>query len=231
MQATGFQKGTINRWPELQEFALGNDRIYKHPLAWAGWAADDEINSHDRNPFFVRSASGRYFDLAERIGIPAGMISRGIATADVDGDGRLDFVVANQWGPSFLFRNTAPEPGSFLGLHLRLPVGPAPAATTAEPGHPSPGFRSRPAIGAHAKVHLADGRVLVGQADGGTGHSGKKSPDLHFGLGWVDAATAVRVDLRWRGTDGQIRSETLNLKPGWHTVILSDATPVEGGRP
>ena len=50
------------------------------------------------------------------------MVTRGIALADVDGDGRLDFAVANQWEPSFLFRNTAPNPGAFLGLHLRLPV-------------------------------------------------------------------------------------------------------------
>jgi hypothetical protein len=45
------------------------------------------------------------------------MVTRGIALADVDGDGRLDFAVANQWEPSFLFHNTAPNPGAFLGLH------------------------------------------------------------------------------------------------------------------
>ena len=231
MQAAGFLKGTVNKWPEAQEFALGNDRLHCHPLAWSSMAPDDEINGHDRNPFFVRAASGRYFDIAQQIGIPAAMLSRGIATADVDGDGRLDFAVANQWGPSYFFRNTVPERGEFLGLHLRLPVGNSTAMTASKTGHPDSEIRSRAAIGAHAMVRLADGRSLVGQSDGGTGHSGKRSPELHFGLGRVDAATALRVDLRWRGTDGQVRAETMSLKPGWHTVILSDATPVEGGHP
>jgi hypothetical protein len=52
------------------------------------------------------------------------MVTRGIALADVAGDGRLEFAVANQWEPSFLFRNTAPSP--------RLP-GPAHAAVGRPP--------------------------------------------------------------------------------------------------
>ena len=93
----------------------------------------------DHNPFFARGSDGRYHDLATGLGLAEPMCSRGIATADIDGDGRLDFAVANQWGPSFLFRNTAPNPGAFLGLHLRLPVGLASGETTVvQPGHPKP---------------------------------------------------------------------------------------------
>lgn len=227
MQASGFLKGTANRWPQAQEFSLTNDRLMHHPQAWPNMGPGDEISGHDRNPFFVRGASGRYFDLAAEIGIPAGTLTRGIATADVDRDGRLDFIAANQWGPSFYFSNRSPDAGAFLGLQLRLPVKTSAAESTARSERGRLSVRSRPAIGAQAQVYLADGRVLIGQIDGGTGHAGKKSPELHFGLGRADPQAGVRVDLKWRGTDGRVRTSTLNLIPGWHTVLLNDEAQVE----
>jgi hypothetical protein len=154
------------------------------------------------------------------------MLSRGIATADLDGDGRLDFALANNWGPSFLFRNTAPDAGSFLGLHLRLPLGSRAAGeTVVRPGHPrrSTEGPSRPAIGAAATVHLPNGRRLVAQVDGGNGHSGQRSPDLHFGLGKLELSRPLRVDVRWRGNDGRVRAETFTLGPDrWHTLLLGE---------
>ena len=114
------------------------------------------------------------------------MNSRAIATADVDGDGKLDFALANQWEPSFFFRNTAPNPGAFLGLNLRLPVDRnTPEASIVQPDRPRLDRTrpSRPAIGATAKVHLPDGRIPGRRSGRRTGHSGKRSPELHFGLG------------------------------------------------
>jgi len=87
-------------------------------------------------------------------------------------------------------------------------------------GHPSLDTPVRAAIGAEATVYLPDGRRLVAQVDGGNGHSGKRSPDLHFGLGPLDLATNLRVDLRWRDPTGQMHQATLYLQPGWHTVLL-----------
>ena len=233
IQAAGFVKGTVDRWPEWQELALANDELISSPRTWLRFGPGDATAGSDHNPFFVRGSDGRYHDLAARLGLAEPMCSRGIATADIDGDGRLDFAVANQWGPSFLFRNTAPNPGAFLGLHLRLPVGPASAgaATVAEPGHPRPDRPSRPAIGAAATVQLPDGRRLVAQVDGGTGHSGKRPPDLHFGLGHVDDSAQIRVDLRWRGPQGRIRTQSFRLNPGWHTVLLGAVSEEPGREP
>jgi hypothetical protein len=62
--------------------------------------------------------------------------------------------------------------------------------------------------------------------------SGKRSQDLHFGLGRLEASDEVRVDLHWRGTDGQLRSYSLQLKSGWHTVLLREASEKKmGGEP
>lgn len=225
MQAAGFVKGTVDRWPELQELGVSNDRVISDPRAWPHLLPGDDVSGSDHNPFFVRTSDGRFHDLAAAIGIAEPMCTRGIALADTDGDGRLDFAVANQWEPSYMFHNSAPEPGAFLGLHLRLPVNATGvlAATDVQAGHPRREVASRPAIGAVATVQLADGRLLTSQVDGGTGHSGKRSPDLLFGLGRNATGAALAVNVRWRGTDGQVRAESLQVAPGWHTVLLRDA--------
>lgn len=224
LQATGFVKGTVNRWPELHELAMGNDDLLRHSRFWPRLQSGDDLSGYQHNPFFVRSPNGRYYDLAKDLGLDTTEVSRGIATADVDGDGDLDFAIANQWEPSYFYQNNASHAGNFLGLHLLRKLNSRESiATLDRPGHhPELNLTAQPAIGATATVHLPNGQQLVAQVDGGNGHSGARSPDLHFGLGQLPPETAIQVDLRWRDMSGQVRQETLNLAPGWHTVLLGD---------
>lgn len=203
--ATGFLKGKTERWAELHETAMGNDELLSHSSSWTRLQAEagDDLSGHQHNPFFVRAKDGRFYDLAVDIGLDRTEVTRGIATADVDGDGDLDFAVANQWDKSYFYRNESPKSGNFLGLKLLLPPG-------------------RPAIGASAMVHLPDGRNLVAQVDGGNGHSGARSSDLHFGLGDLADNTPLTVDLRWRDVGGEVRQQSLSLSPGWHELLLGD---------
>ncbi len=222
VQATGFMQGEVNRWAELQELGLGNDELTLYPGNWPRFQLGDDLNGHVHNPFYVRSQSGRYYDLASDLGLDQPQVTRGIATADVDGDGDLDFAVANQWETSLFHRNECPRCGNFLGLHLLLPVQGTPLAGSdlIYPGHPGPDTPGRPAIGAVATVHLPNGQRLVGLVDGGNGHSGKRSSDLHFGLGQLDPKTQLSVDLQWRDTNGQVNQKTVQLTAGWHTLLL-----------
>lgn len=217
LQATGFLRGSANRWPDLQELAMGNDLMLRNPAHWPHFQPGDELSGGNQDRFYVRSASGRYFDVGARIGLGEPFITRGIAVADVDGDGRLDFVLANQWGDSYFFHNISPSTGDFLGLHLLLPT--APTRTEIHPGHAVGATAASPAIGAHATVYLPDGRKLVRQVDGGNGHSGKSTPDLHFGLGAV-GRQSLRVAIDWRDRAGMIRHMETSLTPGWYTVVL-----------
>lgn len=220
MQAVGFLKGAVNRWPELQELAVANDRLLQHPRSWPQFELGDDLSGHEHNPFFVRAKDGRYYDLAKELGLDEPHTSRGIAIADVNGDGGLDFITANQWEPSYFYQNNSPNRGNFLGLHLLLPVAGKSAQLWERPGHPGVDTPGRAAIGAVAKVIRADGRQLVSYVDGGNGHSGKRSPELHLGLGSA-GDDLIPVELYWRGADGQINRASLKLKPGWHTVVLA----------
>jgi hypothetical protein len=202
MQACGFIKGTVNRWPELQALGTSNDQIVDDPRLWPSFMPGADLSGRDANAFFARAADGRYYDIAPELGLAEPMVGRGIAIADVDGDGRLDFVTANQWGPSYLFRNQSPGSLAFLDLRLVRANG-------------------SPAIGAVARVSLPDGRRLVGQVDGGNGHSGHRSPDVHFGLGTVDTTRPVQVALAWRDLNGQPRQAALAVLPGRHTIELT----------
>ncbi len=218
VQATGFIRGAVDRWAELQSLGTGNDQMMRDPRHWPKFQPGDDLSGHEANAFFARARDGRYYNIAAELGLSQAMVSRGIATADVDGDGDLDFVVANQWEPSFFYRNDCSDCGAFIGLHLRM--GGASSRIKVRPGHPGPDIIDCPAIGAQASVFLPDGRKLIAQVDGGNGHSGKRSPDLHFGLGKI--RQAVPVELRWRSPTGQLRSYTLYLEPGWYTVQLGE---------
>lgn len=227
-QAIGFVKGTVNRWPELQELAMGNDGRLSDPQSWPRFRPGDDLCGHEPNTFFVRGPGGRYIDIARELGIDDALTGRGIATADVDGDGDLDFAIANQWAPSRFYRNDAPDPGAYVGLHLLLPLEPGkPARTAVRPGHPGSDTPGRAAIGASVKILLDDGRELVAQVDGGNGHSGKRSHDIHIGLGSYAPETALTAEISWRDPAGVTCRERLLLRPGWHTVLLG--WPAGGG--
>ena len=219
VQATGFIKGTVDRWPELQELAMGNDELLSNPQNWPLLRANDGVSGAAHNPFFVR-VGGRFHDLASEIGLGEAQVSRGIATADVDGDGDLDFAVANQWEPSYFYRNDGPTPGAYLHLDLLLPLEPGVAQSVVSAGTPASSLRGRPAVGATARVLLSDGRSLFAQVDGGNGHSGARSTGLHFGLGETPSDARLSVAIRWRDPRGRERAAALRLSPGHHTVVL-----------
>jgi enediyne biosynthesis protein E4 len=222
VQSTGFVRAgrNQNRWPELHELAMGNDTLLRYPWLWPRFADGDDLSGRQHNPFFVRGPDGRFVDLATDLGFGGPYVTRGIATADIDGDGRLDFAWANQWEPSHLLRNRCDRCGGFIGLDLYLPLTP-PLTNASSETHVMAGKRGgevhgRPAVGAQVVVHT-ETRTHVAQVDGGNGHSGRRSPEIHIGLG--DEAP-VAVEIRYRDQNGVPRHMTLDLGAGWHTVVL-----------
>ncbi len=219
LQATGFLKGRVNRWAELQALATSNDQIMSNPGFWPAFRPGDDLSGYQPNALFARAADGRFYTLSAALSLADPYVTRGVAVADVDGDGALDFVYANQWEPSVYVHNGCKDCGGFLGLRLLKGPLPPEQSTRVLSGRPG-GVHLPPAIGASVRLRLPDGALRVGQIDGGNGHSGRRSPELHFGLGKLDPAARLEIRIDWRDGQGRPRSADLQIQPGWNTIVL-----------
>ncbi len=112
---------------------------------------------------------------ASRSGIRVHGDQRGAALADYDGDRRVDLAVAQNGGPTRLFRNEGARPG----LRVRL-EGPD--------GNPD-------AIGAVARVVYADGRGPAREVHGGSGYWSRDHVEPVLGL----RAEPEALWVRWPG--------------------------------
>jgi hypothetical protein len=227
VQATGLVKGWANRWPDLSQVGAANDTFIKYQSCWPEFRMGSaEVDGSYPNPFWVRSNNGRYADLATTLFPGLTPATRGIAVADVDGDGYPEMVYANFWEESVYVKNqTASSGNRFLGLHLLLPPASSdgsakpPGTTVVHDGHP--GWREgTPAIGAFVEVDTPGAKRQIRQVDGGNGHSGQRSPEVLVGLGQT-TASQIPVRITWRDLQGSLHSDNLSLTPGYHTIVLA----------
>ena len=243
LQAVGFVRGRNaddgpvwrkSCWAMLQELATTNDGLLKHPAAWfrmeqdaSGLGCDLSGNAR-RNPFFVQQASGRYVDVSPWLvhlvhGAPAP--TRGLAIGDADQDGRLDYIEARQYAAPEFHHNTsqAGRDNAFIGLSPRFLVGDTAGASRviSIAAAAESGLRSRPAIGARVDIRLRDGRSFSSQVDGGNGHSGKRSPDIHVGLGHVPPGTTADLVVTWRSAGATVKTARFpDVAVGQHSAVL-----------
>lgn len=204
IQAAGFIQGRRNRWPELQEIAMGNDELLRFPAAWHRFGAGDDLSGHGHDRLLVAGADGRYHDVWPLTGLDRDTVSRAVAVGDVYGDGRLAVAIARQWMPSVFLRNDTPAAGRALVLDLRLPGKVA---------------GTRPAIDAVARVHRRDGKVVAAHVDGGSGHGGRRAPEIHVGLGDAAKDEPLRIEITWRDRAG-LHRQVEHRVPGRHRIVL-----------
>jgi len=227
VQATGLVKGWANRWPDLSQVGAANDTFVKYQSCWPEFSMGSAgVDGWYPNPFWVRSANGMYADLATTLFPGLTPATRGIAVADVDGDGYPEMVYANFWEESVYIKNESTQAGNrFLGLHLLLPPANAdstatkPATTVVHDGHPA-WREGTPAIGAFVEVDTPGAKRQIRQVDGGNGHSGQRSPEVLVGLGQTTAAQ-IPVRITWRDLQGSLHRDSLSLTPGYHTIVLA----------
>jgi hypothetical protein len=221
VQTDGFIKGTIDRWNWLQEMAMTNDDLLSNPANWPLVEPGDDIAGSQCPAFYADGGNDQFVNISQQIGMCTKADqtpTRGVATADVLGNGVLDFAIARQWGPPVFYLNESPSLGHYLGLNLYRP--------TVDGGTAGQGLSGigAPAYGTTVTVDYA-GKTQISQLDGGSGSAGKRSFEVSFGLGSYSGP--VTVHLAWVNNAGQQEHETLSLTPGTHNLMLtSTATEV-----
>lgn len=219
IQATGFVKGKINRWPQLQEAATLNDELLSNVKFWPVLQPGDDLSGDAHMPFFVRSKKGKYYDLAHDIGMGQNEMTRGIGISDVNKDGLLDFVSINQWEDSHVHINNSKSKNEFIGISLRLSLD---QLTEKVIINGERKINSMPAVGAIVRLKLDDGSEIVRVVDGGNGHASRNSPEIHFGLGVGKKERKIyAVEVNWRKSNGNIERAEVDLEKGWSTVYLN----------
>jgi len=144
----------------------------------------EDVSFEQINTLYENTGDGRLIDVTEDAGpaLQDRQVSRGLATGDLDGDGDLDYVVANNGGTYQVGINETPDTGGFVSLWLE-------GASA-----------NRSAVGARL-VAMVGERKLLRQVAGASSYLSRCDPRVHIGLGDADAVDEVTI--HWPGGDVQ----------------------------
>jgi thioredoxin-like negative regulator of GroEL len=125
----------------------------------------------------VGSEGGKLTDVSSAAGPPWQVlrVARGLATGDLDNDGRIDLLLLSQDVPLAYFHNRT-DGGRALTMRLEDTIS------------------NRDAVGARVTI-AAGGRRRVAWRFGGGSYQSASDPRLHFGLG--DGRCADTVEITW----------------------------------
>ncbi|HKH43496.1 MAG TPA: CRTAC1 family protein [Thermoanaerobaculia bacterium] len=145
----------VNSWP-----AIGD-------MSWSGY---------QKKKLFKNLGAQTFKEISAEAGVDNDRDGRGVAVADFDNDGRLDFYQTNADQEALLYRNVSEGTGHWIELHL---VGTK---------------SNRDAIGARVTVR-AGNQTWIREVNGGNGYASQSATRLHFGLG--AAGKVDSIEIRW----------------------------------
>ena len=145
----------LDNWPAIGE------------MTWSGY---------QKKKLFRNLAGDLFKETAGAAGVDNDLDGRGVAVADFDHDGRLDFYQTNADQPALLYRNRTEPVGHWIELKLT-------------------GTKSnRDAIGSRVVIR-AGGKSWIREVDGGNGYASQSTTRVHVGLGALDKVDSVEI--RW----------------------------------
>ncbi len=139
-------------------------------------AARQSWSGNEHNAFFINKGKGQFVEAGFLLGLGHAFDGRSAVSADVDGDGRLDLIVAEQSPAGItlhVLRNTAKQTGHWVAVRLRGRC-----------------------MGAQVTVRY-DGGAATQQIISGDSFRTQQPATLHFGLGTVSKIKSIEA--RWPG--------------------------------
>lgn len=136
-------------------------------------------NGYERNCLFANlgsKAPDRFSDIARPAGAAGQADGRAVAVADLDRDGGLDLVVANNGGPPTVYRNRLAADRHWVRFRL---------GSQRSNGH---------AVGARLAL-TAGGVTQTRWVEAGSGYAAQSPYAVHFGLG--DATDLEALEIAW----------------------------------
>ena len=174
----GMFRATTGRDDEISFWnAMGREGVNFHDGVWGVDFGVNGMASRTPKKLFWNRGGGTFEERAFVEGFDTLEDTRGLAYADLDGDGAPEVVLSCFRGPLHLYRNAWGEGGGRVVLRLSSDRG-----------------MNRDALGAVARLR-ANGRVQLREVRAGSSFLSQSSHDLLFGLGGAKAADVIEV--RW----------------------------------
>lgn len=191
--ANGFVSDEPNTdyWYDYTKVVGGNRNVIIDADNWPAMNGRT-FSGYQTNKIWMNDGAGRFREVSAAVGGTLDLDSRAIAVADLDQNGTLDLVVANQNGPVKVFKNRVKEDQNWIAFQLE-------------------GTKSnRSAIGATVRLFWDDKQKKV-EISGGDAFSSQSERVAHFGLGEYDRVD--KVEIRWpSGTIQTIDQPDINLR-------------------
>ena len=156
-----------------EDLLVANGHVFHNAKVLSDNVGFEQINT------LYENRDGQFVDITEVAGsaLADRALSRGLATGDLDGDGRLDFVVVNNHSRAQVAMNKSAA-GGFVNLWLE-------GVTS-----------NRNAIGAVVEATIGD-KTLIRQVHGASSYLSISDFRIHLGLGEAERIDALTI--RWPG--------------------------------
>lgn len=169
-------------WYDFSQITGGHSRIISDAKNWPAMHGRT-LAGYQSKRVWLNNGSGQFQEVAQFVGATDIYDGRAVALADLDNNGTLDVLAANQRGPLLLYKNQVAENTNWIAFELK-------------------GTKSNAsAIGAQVRLFW-NGQEQLQELPAASGFSAQNQRRLHFGLGQTADIDQVRI--RWPSGQEQV---------------------------
>lgn len=162
-------------WYDYSKVAGGNKTIISDASNWPSLKGRS-LSGYQQKRVWINDGAGQFKEVSQIVGATDRYDGRSIVLADLNNNGALDAVAANQRGPLLVYKNEVTPKNNWVEFQLE--------------GRAS----NRSAIGAEVRLFW-NGQQQVQEVSGGSGFCSQNSRRLHFGVG--PSKSVERIEIHW----------------------------------